>query len=272
MCPQEVFFWPHSALLELSANQIDLWLAHVDALCDPGLVQRYGLLLSAEELCRAARFHFPKDRHRCVVTRALVRTVLSRYAPLTPKQWVFSTNAHGKPAIANEDRLAQRIAFNVSHSNGLIVLGVSGGAALGVDVEHVLRRRPTLEASDAIFSAAEISAIAALADSERQQRFFQFWTLKEAYLKACGTGMSVAPNKVSFEFLAQERVQLSLHESLPGPASRWHFWQFRPTADHVLSVCADQGEVVVQRCTFRQVVPLVGEQLIDCAAMLDSMV
>ena len=263
------FLLPQPDLLELPVNQIDLWLAAVEESCDPALLGRYRLLLSAEEIGRGERFYFAKDRHRHLVTRALLRTVLSRYAPLAPQQWVFANNAHGKPEVANAEPLAQGLSFNLSHTRGLIVLGVRRGGALGVDVEHLHARRALLDAGNAVFSDAERDALALLSGDEQQQRFFQYWTLKEAYLKASGTGMSVALRNVSFEFLTQERVRLSLHGSLQGPASRWHFWQFRPTPDHLLSVCAEQG--AAQHCVARTVVPLGPEELLDCEPFLQSM-
>ena len=198
-----------------------MWLCFVDELHDHHLLQRYRLLLTEQERQTELRFHFSKDRHRYLVTRALVRTVLSRYAPLTPQQWTFANNAHGKPAIANRDPLAQEIAFNVSHTQGLIVLGVCRHAALGVDVENLRTRRALLDAANVVFSSEEAQAIARLPTALQHERFFQYWTLKEAYLKACGTGMSVPLNQFGFEFLPQDRVRLSLGDSLPQDASRW---------------------------------------------------
>jgi 4'-phosphopantetheinyl transferase len=65
-------------------DRIDLWLAWPDASEDSSLIERYTALVTNEERARARRFHFPRDRHNYVVTPALVRTTLSRYAPVGP--------------------------------------------------------------------------------------------------------------------------------------------------------------------------------------------
>ena len=257
-------------MLLLDSQEIHLWLCFVDELHEHQLLQRYRLLLTQQELQTEQRYHFPKDRHRYLVTRALVRTVLSRYAPVTPQQWTFASNAHGKPAIANREPLAQGITFNVSHTQGLIVIGVCRRAALGVDVENLRTRRALLDAADVVFSSEEALAIARLPTALQHERFFQYWTLKEAYLKACGTGMSVPLTQFGFEFLPQDRVRLSLHVSLPQDASRWRFWQFKPSPDHLLSVCAEHGGSCASEFVFRKTIPLGADELLRFTPVLTS--
>src|SRR5450830_558430 len=116
----------------LEPDHIRLWLVHFDEIQDERIFDEYRRLLTDDEQLQEKRFHFERDQRRYLVTRALVRTVLSRYAPITPKQWSFSTNAYGKPIIANDKSTAKKLSFNISHTQGLIVLGVTKTIALGV--------------------------------------------------------------------------------------------------------------------------------------------
>ena len=100
----------------LDAKHIDLWCAFPAEIVDEALLQEYRGLLSEAEREQQQRFYFAKDRQRYLVTRALVRTVLSRYAPIYPEQWLFATNAYGKPYIANGAGFYNSISFNITHS------------------------------------------------------------------------------------------------------------------------------------------------------------
>src|SRR5262245_27773036 len=116
--------------MDLTTGDIYLWLASYDSIEDEQLLRTYSALMSDKEAERQARFVFPEDRHRDLVTRALVRTVLSQCAPVMPEAWVFSENKYGRPEIANAPD-GFNISFNISHTKGLIVLGVTRGRALG---------------------------------------------------------------------------------------------------------------------------------------------
>src|SRR5258706_3873157 len=112
-------------IISLTSAEIHLWLADYNEITDSGLHADYRGLLDSAEKAQEPRFYFERDRRRYLVTRALVRTVLSRYARIDHGDWRFSTNAYGCPAVANAE--AQDLSFNISHTHSLIVLGVSRG-------------------------------------------------------------------------------------------------------------------------------------------------
>ena len=115
----------HVIMEQLDSGQIHLWLAWLGEITDSRLLAEYRSLLSEEERQRQMRFHFERDRHRYLVTRAMVRTVLSKYADVAPRDWRFAANDYGKPSIAAEHTEARGIEFNLSHTDGLVVLGVT---------------------------------------------------------------------------------------------------------------------------------------------------
>jgi 4'-phosphopantetheinyl transferase len=243
-----------TTLRALDPDRIDLWFTFLDDVTDTRLVGRYRALLSAAEREQERRFRLARDGHRYLVTRALLRTVLARYAPVEPAQWRFKTNAYGKPAIDNEFAGAARICFNLSHVGGLIVLALCDGRALGVDAEHPPSRGCGIELAERYFSPDEAAALKALPQSFQQQRFFEYWTLKEAYVKARGMGLSLPLDRFSFEFAESGCIRMHAHGELGDCPSRWRLWQFRVAADYVIGLCAEEPhaapvEIAVMRTT-----------------------
>src|SRR6266852_4786418 len=126
-------------IMPLTPAEIHLWLVFYDEI-EERLHPAYRELLNAAEKEQEQRFYFERDRRRYLITRALVRTVLSRYVPIAPKEWSFSANAYGRPEVVNAQARDEYLSFNISHTHSLIVLGVSARRALGVDVENVRER------------------------------------------------------------------------------------------------------------------------------------
>ena len=118
-------------IIPLTSAEIHLWLASYDEIDDERLLAAYRELLNPVEKEQEPRFYFARDRRRYLVTRALVRTVLSRYVAIDPRDWIFSTNAYGRPEIANPRASDAGLSFNISHTHSLIVLGVTKQRALG---------------------------------------------------------------------------------------------------------------------------------------------
>jgi len=164
--------------LTISEQNIDVWLASYGEIVDVPLLASLRMLLSDAERQQETRFHFADDRQRYLVTRAMVRTVLSRYAAVAPADWVFSNNAYGRPEIANALSSALGLGFNVSHSRGVIALAVSRHRALGVDVENLRVRQVSIDIAERFFSPREVAELASVPLERRQDRFFEYWTFK----------------------------------------------------------------------------------------------
>ncbi len=224
--------------LTLSAQQIELWLAFYNQITDVALLSNLRLLLNEAERQQAQRFHFPDDRQRYLVTRAMVRTVLSRYVDVAPADWVFSKNEYGRPEIVNE--AAAGLNFNISHSRGLIALGISRQRIVGVDVENLTTRQVSDGIAERFFSPDEAAELASVPAAQRQDRFFEYWTFKESYIKARGMGLSIPLEQFGFHFPDERSVGLRIDPQLGDDAERWCFWQFRPTPGYLLAVCAER--------------------------------
>ena len=167
-----------------SIGQVRLWT--VDLSAAPRHMRPAADTLSDDERVRASRFRFDVHRRRFVAARAALRTVLADVVGTSPARICFQYSVRGKPSLADGLGAPE---FNLSHSDDLAVIAVSVEAAVGVDVECI---RPVAELEGIIskyFSPAEQAVI--LADArEAPHAFFRYWTLKEAWLKTDGTGLS----------------------------------------------------------------------------------
>ncbi len=243
----------------VGGHDIDVWLTFYDEIVDDRHLASLRLLLNAEEIAQERRFYFADDRKRYLVTRAMLRTLLSRYAPIPPEQWLFSKNAYGRPAISdailNTEIRARDLTFNISHTRGLIVLGVTRGRDLGVDVENVATRSISLDVADRFFSATEAAELSRIPPDRQQDRFFEYWTFKESYIKARGMGLSLPLDRFSFEFPHHDAVRLSIDAELNDVAERWSFWQSRPSPDHLMAICAERSLGDPPLITMRKFMP-----------------
>lgn len=159
--------------------------------------------LSVDEIARARRFVFERDRHRFVAAHAVLRQLLGPLSGPADDGLRFVTGRFGKPALASNGP-----HFNLSHSQGIGLIALSTRDELGVDVEVVRPMPDALALAAAYFSPAEQAALAACPDAQRDRAFFICWTRKEACLKAVGIGLHLALNgfEVGIEPVAQTVV------------------------------------------------------------------
>lgn len=128
-------------MLELTPCCVHLWMTFPNEIQDGSLLHAYQRLLTEEELYQQKRFYFAEYRHRYLVTRAMLRTLLSRYARTKPEDWRFTENPYGRPEILSKDDNEKSIVFNISHSKDLILCGIVRQQPLGVDVENIQHRK-----------------------------------------------------------------------------------------------------------------------------------
>lgn len=237
-------------MIAVQKEAIHLWLCNYESDRDQRATELYLALLDDQERAQQTRFRFERDRARFLVTRALLRTVLSRYLPVAPRDLVFSQNGYGRLEIANKENAIAGLDFNISHIHSLIVLAVSARRRLGVDVENVRACRAPIEIADRYFSRDEVDALLRAPDAGQQQElFFEYWTFKEAYIKARGMGVSIPLDKFAFDYPSQGKVRLSIDRELRDCEASWQFWQFKPSAEYLVAICAERvpsTEIVVR--------------------------
>ena len=141
--------------------------------------------LSPDERERAARFHLDKHREAFIAGRGVLRSVLSTYTGMAPREIVFRYAARGKP-----DLPGSLIHFNVSHSGDLAVYALAREPLIGADIERIHEIPDAQAIARRFFSPPEYAELLALRPEQRQVGFFNCWTRKEAYVKAIGDGLS----------------------------------------------------------------------------------
>jgi 4'-phosphopantetheinyl transferase len=248
--------------LTADGSRIDLWCTYISEIGDDSLLSRYDALISADERARQARFRFEKDQRRHLVTRALVRTVLSRYAAVRPEDWVFSAGPHGRPAVA-APQVIPPLEFNISHCADLVLLGVTSGRTLGVDTESTEARAFDIDGLDRYFAPEESAALLALPPDERRRRFFELWTLKESYIKARGMGLAIRLDAFRFEMTGERSLALHMRPALGDSPSRWRVWQLELRREYLAAVCAARGGKAPPGIVVREVVPFAREKIVD---------
>ena len=204
----------------MNEKPISLWFAYPEDLLSESAAQACRALLSEEERERLLSYRFERRRREYLANRMLARTALSHHSRLGPQEWRFKVNAYGKPATDPECELR----FNLSDSHSLAACLVASGAEVGVDVEPYERAKEILEIAAEVFSAQEMEQLQALQGNERLDRALQLWTLKEAYIKARGMGLSLPLKKFSFLFGGAEGIRLQLDADFEEEAGRnWRF-------------------------------------------------
>ncbi|HEY6126033.1 MAG TPA: 4'-phosphopantetheinyl transferase superfamily protein [Steroidobacteraceae bacterium] len=217
----------------LQDNAVHVWLGFETLLDVPGNAERFVALMSDEERVRDQRFLVEPARRLHRLARGMQREVLASYLPgTTPRELAFVSGATGRPALAPPFDTSG-IEFNLAHTKGLVVLAVTRGAALGIDVEIYDKKVP-LEVARRFFSPAEVDALEALPADAQPHRFLRLWTLKESYLKAVGTG--IAGGLDSMTFRIDDAGACAFERADDARAAHWSFSQFDVGARHVMAL------------------------------------
>jgi len=166
---------------------------------------------------------------------------------LDPTAWHFEANEYGRPHIANAEGLAAHLHFNISHTNSLIAVAVSLQGPLGVDTENVSRRLTVAPLADRYFADKEKTDLQTLPEPLQPLRFFQYWTLKESYIKARGMGLSIPLDRFSFDASQPTRITFSVDPILEDDAAHWTFWQWSLAEGYLLALCAQRRDASSSR-------------------------
>lgn len=257
----------------LSKQQVHLWLCEPEKISEPLLLQRYRSWLTPEEDTKRLRYRFEKHQHQYLITRALIRSLLSHYMPATaPQNWRFDQNKWGKPSLPSEQN-PQGLRFNLSHTDGLIACALTLENDLGVDVEDITREGETVKIADRYFSPQEYQQLIALPETRQNDRFFDLWTLKESYIKAWGKGLAIPLDEFSFSFREDdasisEGIRLSTQPQRQDQPEQWRFWSWQFHEQHRLSLGIrnktfskqelDALDVKIMKC-----VPLISQHEVD---------
>lgn len=227
------------ARLQLQKNDIHLWQCRPQNIQAPELLSRYKQLLTETETQKQQRYRFDKDKHDALITRAFVRDLLSQYADIPPQDWRFEKGEKDKPEIVNAPL---PLRFNLSHTKNLIICAVTLNDDIGADVENISRNNDVLAIADRYFSGIETRELFSLPLEQQRSRFFDYWTLKESYIKAWGLGLAIPLGDFSFHLGKQNEavrlndIRLSFAPHRIDHPELWRSWLFYPSKEHRIAL------------------------------------
>jgi len=169
-----------------------------DDIVGGALLSRCEAMLAESERRRYSSLRSEEGRRRFLIARALTRHVLSLNCGMAPEDLVFGANRWGKPFLLYPEDSG--LAFNIAHTKGMVAIAVARANAIGVDVERVLPREENVEIAERLFSVRENEALRTLPPMLRAERFYDYWTLKEAYVKGRGLGLSLPFDRFAIVF------------------------------------------------------------------------
>ena len=178
--------------LSLPAHAVHVWRVDLDL--EAAYLRRLGRSLSDDERKRASRFRFARDRNRFVGARGLLREILAPYLNASPGRLRFGYGAHGKPFLTGEHGT---LRFNVSHSFDAMLLAIAHMREVGVDVEGMRNIGLVMdEIGGSVLAEPEKQALARFGGEDKRKTFLRFWTLKEAFIKADGRGVTLPLKRI----------------------------------------------------------------------------
>jgi len=223
----------------MTSGTVHLWTIDLDP---PDGVSAFVGLLSGAERVRAARFRTTELRLRFIVAHGALRAILAAYTGTAASAIRLETMAAGKPFVPDA-----RVAFNLSHSDGLAVCAVTTDGHIGVDVERV---RPVVDADSIVkryFATREAREYAALSVADRTAAFFSTWTRKEAFVKAIGDGLQCPLDSFEVDIAptaAEPRIAINANRG------EWYLRSFEPAPGYMGAVAYDRPIRAFQRFDF----------------------
>lgn len=219
---------------------IDLHTASLETGLDAETSARAIESLRPDEVQRYHRYIPERRRGEFLAGRIMLRSLLSRYLERDPSEIDFIAGEHGKLELAED--LKVRVAFNLSHTPGLVAVALAPSGKIGVDVERVDPSRATAAIAERHFSDIELADLSRLSDSDYVQRFHQIWVLKEAFIKAQGLGLALPLKDFHFNFELPGAINAGFAPSLAENPARWQFHLLAPSPDYHLAIALGRSD------------------------------
>lgn len=217
-------------------DAVEVWTVRQDDAAVQARLPSYESMLTDDELRRGQRFAQDEDRVRFVLGRTLARLMLSRYGSLAPREWPIAIDARGRPELRTPPAGVPDLRFNLSHTPGLVACAVTIGREVGVDVEHIARHVVHPNIPERFFSAREVADLRALPVDQQASVFFDYWTLKESYIKARGLGLALPLGQFTFLRHDSGPPTIEFAPELVDDPTTWQFAQYWPTSQHRMAV------------------------------------
>lgn len=231
----DLYYAPTLASFALGSEQIHVW--RINLAPSKSRMAIYEQTLSLDEQERAARFRKVKDRERFILARGSLRAILSHYLETAPQQLRFVYGEQGKPAL--EIGLHKGLHFNMAHSESLALLAVARDCEVGIDVEAMQTDFDVESIARLYFTPQESAVICAAPVNKKHEIFFTCWSLKEAYSKACGSGLSESFGQLELLPVATPTGTTFEYTTKIEETSRWRSYKLPTLAGYAAALVVE---------------------------------
>lgn len=195
--------------------------------------------LPGDELAHADRFHRPVDRTRYIAAHALLRCALSALDSRAPASLPLARGMHGKPFLSD----GPKPQFNLTHTEGLAAIALHD-RPVGCDAEPIGRR--VTEAAFAMMAVEERAWLRTFdTEDARGRAFIRLWTVKEAFAKAAGPGLSLPLHSFAFDLTARCPYLLRAPPEYADGID-WTFGHHDAGPRHIIALAAQGAAIPVE--------------------------
>lgn len=226
----------------IHADEVHVWRAFLDL--QTHQTKSLAELLSTDEVERANRFRFERDQIRFVAARGMLRMILGHYLGEKPNTLRFDYNTFGKPSlVGNADQA--NLCFNLSHSGTFALYAVTLHQKVGIDIERIREDIAVGQIANRFFSRGEISLLEQVEENKRTEAFFQYWTRKEAFIKATGEGVSFPLEQCDVSLMSGSDLSPIVLKGGQGESARWHGQDVFPGPGYTAAVVVEGSDWVL---------------------------
>ncbi len=228
----------------LSSDIINVWIADLKKAMTHS--EYFLSVLSDDEKKKAADYKFEKDKNRYKNSRGILRELVSVYTGEQPGNIKFYYNNTGKPFYSGNADCT--LKFNLSHSGNLAIYAFVSGKEIGIDIEYIRNLENLNYLAKTTLSDLEFKDFTESPEEKMLDVFFRYWTHKEAFLKAAGTG--ITDSIKSIEFFNDNSGKLNLAEKEYSDLNlNWNFHEIIPEKNYkaVVAVPDNNCRIIINR-------------------------
>ncbi len=233
----------------INDNEVHIWSYLLDAAISD--VDFFYGLLSEEEKRGIEKIKLPGVKNRRIISKAVVKDIISKYLGININQIKFLYNRFGKPVLP-EDINLPGLSFNISHSGGFGIIALINKNQIGVDIEEIIELEDINDIIHTCFSKNEQSLFNNLELSEKTSLFYKIWTGKEAFIKAIGHGFSFPLQNISFGLDDNKRIMITEIVNLQENLNNWKVYNFNPRENYTSTVAVNLDSFLIKEFEWSQ--------------------
>ncbi|GGO89027.1 hypothetical protein GCM10012280_31210 [Wenjunlia tyrosinilytica] len=180
---------------------------------------------------RYQRMSHPQVRGRFVASRLLLKYSACAVIHASPQDVELAYKPGGRPYLRGLDQ----IDISLSHTEGLLLVGLTRRGMIGVDAELADRQMLSAGVAKQVCTGAETRMLDEVPEDGRNAALVRLWTLKEAYSKAIGQGLRFPFSQFGFG-PGDRPVTVQRPNGSPGTGEEWSFGTYTVDTAYTVSV------------------------------------